>query len=214
MRDSGPQAQPNYSIVFKLQRELKSSRALQAMPWTHLISKELGGVKAWHLPSTENKRKVASIRNSTSQLQSPGCMSHPFLPNSHGQNTSQTLPSAMQHPTRCLLPPSQHLLWAAEVVQGQRCRSFTRFAVVVPLQIRGVSSQQKLRLATSATGSTDLQCAGKLCATKNVSQRMTPTPAHSPAYRFSLLKANSVWQQQLKKTKCLLSSSGKCGLSG
>ena len=162
----------------------------------------------------EKKLKVASIRKSTSQRQSPGCVSHPFLPTCHGQKVTQTLASAMQHPNRCLLLPSQHLLWAAEGVRGQPCRSSTRFAVAVPLQIQGTSSQQKLWLATSATGSRDLRCAGKLCATKTVSQGMTPTPAHSPAYRFSLLRANSVWWQQLKNTKCLVTSSGKCGLSG
>lgn len=162
----------------------------------------------------DKKWKVASIHNSTSQLQSPGCTSHPFLPTSYGQKKTQTLPSAMQHPHCCLLPPCQHLLWVAEGARGQPCRSSTHFAVPVPLQVWGTSIQQKLRLATHATGSTDLRHTGKLCATKSISHGMTPTSAHFSAYRFSLLRANSVWWQPLKKTKCLVTSSGKCGLSG
>lgn len=140
----------------------------------------------------EKKWKVASIHNSIAQLQSPSCVSHPFLPTSHGQRTTQSLQSAMQHPNRHLLPPSQHLPWVAEGAQGQPCRSSTCSAVAVPLQIWGTNRQQKLQLATCATVSTDLRCAGKLCATKTVSQGMTPTSAHFSAYRFSLSRANSV----------------------
>lgn len=109
MRDGSPQPWPNYG-------------SFKAAMW---IKKALGVVKAWHLPSTEKKWKVASTCNSTSQLQSPGCTAHLFLPTSHGQKTTQMLPSASQHPNCCFLPPSQYLLWVAEGTHGQPGRSST-----------------------------------------------------------------------------------------
>lgn len=104
----------------------------------------------------------------------------PFFPPPMDK-TTQTLPSAAQHPDHCLLSPCQHLVQAAGYAWGQPCRSFTCFA---PAKIPGLSHQQELSLATSLY-------AGKLCASRSISQGMTPAPAHSPAYRFSLRRTIS-----------------------
>lgn len=138
----------------------------------------------------EKKWKVVSKHNSTSQQQSPGCTSHPCLPTSH---------EPKHNPDSCKCYVASWLLPIA-----------TLPAPPVGSSRHGGS---ELPLPTSATGSTDVQCAGKLCATKSVSQGMTPTSSHSPAYGFSLLRANSGWQL-LKKSECLVTYSGKCGMSG